>query len=525
MQPITQPVFLRLAIAPIAPLAPSGIACRPTPLQRQAQRGLQQGFVAVFLIVMIAVAAMTALTANLWGGSSTQNLEREKTRAALQVAKEALLNYIELGQGASDANLFDQIGGRLPCANLNGSGLSDNGTGAAQCGLQNVSRVGLFPFATVGTPAPRDGSGECLWLVVGGSFKQINPVNTTNADSNGHFSIIQPFKQTNSDGRGWSWNDRFITGDANNVNTNPTGPNRAVAIIIAPGKALNAQIRRNANNQPCPLPAVPATDAATNFLDSYTSTNTAIGVSGVINNAVMPAAGIGKVFVQADRDHELLNDELIWINSEEFGRAATKRALNVAAAAIKNFVYGNGLLGEDTANGFYPPPAATPGGVCVPGRLQGYIPSTCNTPVSLLDWNVGNRLNLNNNKDPERWLSQIHYAVSEHCDDRPPTAVNVSIQPPSPCHGGPNRLRVGNNTNTYHALLLIRGRDPLTANCTTVTANNVALPTLAPCMQDIDNRNRVIEAGVNPLQTITSNLQYQLPQPNSRNQMYLFRPR
>lgn len=497
--------------------------CKPP---SQAQRGLQKGFVAVLLLVMLAVAAVTALTKGLWGGSTTRNLERDKTQAALQQAKSALLSYIELGQGTSDANLFDQIGGRLPCPNLNGSGVSENGNGAGDCGLQNVSRVGLFPYATLGIPAPRDGNGGCLWLIVDGSYKRINPIATTNADSNGHFSIVQPTKVTNSNGAGWSWQDRVLTGDANNVNTNPTGPSRAVAIIIAPGKAIAGQTRGNVNNQPCPLPAALTTGVVGNFLDSYTSSNTAIGVSGVINNAVMPAAGVGKVFAQADKDHELLNDELIWITSEEFGKAASKRALNVAAAAIRNFVYGNGLLGENTANGYYPPPAATPGGVCEPGRLLGYVPSTCDTPDSLLDWNVGNRLNLNNDNDPERWLSQIHYAVSEHCDDRPPAAVNVPIQPPSPCRGGPNRLRVGTNNNTFHALLLIRGRDPLTANCATVTANNIALPNIAPCILDIDNRNRVVEAALNLAQvTTTSNRQYQLPQPNSPNQMYLFTPR
>ncbi len=77
--------------APSKPRQP----CKP---QGQAQRGLQQGFVAVLLIVMMAVATVAALTMNLWGGKGeAQAYDKKLTREALRQAKQALLARIETG--------------------------------------------------------------------------------------------------------------------------------------------------------------------------------------------------------------------------------------------------------------------------------------------------------------------------------------------------------------------------------------------------------------------------------------------
>jgi hypothetical protein len=473
----------------------------------------QRGFIAVLLIVMMAIGAITAWTTGLWG-SNSKELERAKTRTALEQAKAAVLAYVELGNDASAANLFDSINGRLPCPNLNGNGAQDTA-----CGTAGISRFGLVPWSTLGIEPPKDAANECLWIAVAGAFKRYGFTAATNADTNGVFTVIQPVKPSVGS---TAWTERLLVG---NTTTPAPAPSMAVAVIIAPGQNRAAQTRASTSTERCPLttPASAATSAP-NYLDTYTTA----GGTTFDNSALTATALTPKTYVQADIDHELLNDELIWITADEFARAASRRALRVVAGAINHFVYGDSLSGAALASGYFPPPAATPGGVCQAGRLQGYVPSQCPRPPGsgLADWDAGNRLNTSMNNDPEHWLSQIHYAVSEHCIVQPPTVLAVPIQAPSPCRGGATRLTVDSNTSNVQALLLIRGRDPNPPTCATVVANGVSTPTIGPCITDAANQSRVQSvASISLPQTSVSALQYRFPVANTKNQMHLFQDR
>jgi hypothetical protein len=484
----------------------------------------QRGFAAVLLIVMIAMAAVAALTTNLWGGGGDANLAQQKiTREALRQAKEALLAYVEVGnatgyttalQGNSGGAPNALAEGRLPCPDLNGDGieLNDCGIGAAGAGRH---ALGLLPWATLGVSRIKDGANECLWYAVSGAFKNMTPTYPANADSVGQFSIIQPVKNINVKTGAVTWTERLSAGNASAI---AVSPDRVVAVIFAPGAASSTQNRRAlASSRECPLPValagMPNAElSASRYLESYTGTISA-------NNTTIANANSRKIWGQADENHEKLNDELIWITATEFGNAVSKRTLRLYSAAINAFVYG---YYDDVANayvpgnGYYPNAASSPGGSCVGGRLQGYVPFTCNN-ISL---NLGAQIT------NDGWNTQTHYAVSENCVQ--PTPVGQVIRNPPfnrnnvptiVCRAG-NGITVGADTTSVQALLLMRGRQR------TGQAACGAFNTMNLCLEDPVNSASVLRgntltapfpATVSPIST------YNPITTGSNDLLYLFR--
>jgi hypothetical protein len=100
----------------------------------------------------------------------------------------------------------------LPCPDTN-----NNGTAEANCNTL-PSRIGRLPWATLGIPDLRDGSGERLWYAVSNNFKNNLPVVPLNSNTAGQLSI---------------------TGIAPTANV--------IAIVFAPGTAINGQSRIPAN--------------------------------------------------------------------------------------------------------------------------------------------------------------------------------------------------------------------------------------------------------------------------------------
>ncbi len=492
-----------------APIKPRKL-CKP---QSQAQRGLRKGFVAVLLLVMLAVAAVTALTVNLWGSQIGAAYERKITRAALQKAKDAVLAYVETGNRTdlgtaigAGGTFWTSINGRLPCVNLVG----DGGLGGA-CSTANVtpasgiSSLGLLPWRGLDIQPLRDTNGGCLWYAVSGNHKMSGLVlptdrtEPTNADSNGLFTIIQPVKVI--DGTGTvTWTEKILAGS-------PTAglaasPDRVVAVIFAPGRAREGQTRAPAVADvagifhTCPLPAL-GTDSNPNaelsapqFLETYMGTS----LSG--NNAsLLPATPSSpRIIVQADEYHERLNDELIWITAEEFAKAATKRTARVLYTAINNYV---------AANGSYPPAAELPNGVCTQGRLQGFAPLTCALPGTTA-LNAGTRLRTN----VDAWIAQTHYAVSESCIG----GAGGTIA--NPC-GGSVRINTGNGTNAP-AILLMRGR-PLSGQTCLLGGN------LSTCIEDPITATTVNNALVLPPAASVASPLIQYRAPSTYSNDYLIR--
>lgn len=466
-------------------------------------RKSQRGLIGILLLVTIAVVALTVFSKNLWGEDS-KAYQAKVNREALKQAKAALLEYIEVG-GVNDLSPVTDVltasNGRLPCPAQNGDGLSDVPCGTNASQNLGIHSLGLLPWATLGLPAIRDASRQCLWYAVDGLYKNSPIAPSLNADSQGSFSVVQPRKVVNATTGVVTWVEDLLAGNTGGVASN----NRVVAVIISPGAASGTQTQSESlAGFACPLPtqfggAPNAEASAISFLKFYVSNtlgiidNTTVGPLGanIGNPAVVNPVANGslKSFVTADIGQEQLNDQIIWITAEEFAKAATKRTARLYASAINSYV---------NANGYYPTAASTPGGTCQAGLLQGYMPYTCaqlagGPQAESLDFYLGSRLvgagnlnTVNTGTDPDWWGAQTHYAVSQDCINtgiaatRGTAAVHDAIftmriaTPANPCRNRAGRINLGAGANGPPAIILMRGRLlPGQANCTRFTLDGV----------------------------------------------------
>lgn len=154
----------------------------------------------LILTVLVLGAAWYAVAA--LGRAVPTRAERDiKTGAALRQAKRALLAYVT--QYAARGNTIEP--GQMPCPeSLNAVGTGKQGQASSNCG--NGLAVGRLPWETLGVDEIRDGDGEPVWYVLSPGFRSA-PINF------------------GTPGR--------LTYDGS--------PNSAVALLIAPGPALNTQ--------------------------------------------------------------------------------------------------------------------------------------------------------------------------------------------------------------------------------------------------------------------------------------------
>jgi hypothetical protein len=491
-----------------------------------SQRNAQKGFIAILLLVTIAIAAVAAFSKNIWG-SDPQAMQQKITQDALKQAKEALLAYVEVGVAGdlTSANFLRKANGRLPCPDQDGDGKATTSI-ESPCGIiptygAGYHSLGLFPWAQLGIPPIRDAAHECLWLAVDGRFKLSTATSPLNSDAVGSFTIIQPIKNPITG----VWTESVLAG--NPTAATASDPNRVVAVIIAPGAAIGGQSRAintgtgagitALSQQPCTLTttySVPfngilptAQKSSSNYLESYTSTASS-GLGG--NNSALtntpnkdPLASPNlalQTFVQADANQEKLNDQLIWITAEEFSKAVTKRAARILANYINTYV---------TANNKYPPAAAAAGGACVTSPtplLQGYVPYSCPGTTGTGDMTMAqgtDRLY----GDPDWWYGLSHYAVSETCVSGG-TAAN-------PCNGVA-KVNVGSGA-AVPALILMRGKAAIGQACP-YTAGPLGTPNISVCIEGA-NAPTVAAAAISPL-TAASGIAsaiYAVPDPKSSN--------
>jgi len=122
--------------------------------------------------------------------------------------------------------------------------------------------IGRFPWRTLGLPPLRDGSGECLWYAVSGSYK-CNPKKILTSDSDGLFTVEDSAGNT-------------IAGEKN--------INRAIAIVFAPGRIIDGQDRSITGDTPCGENA-----QADDYLDELNGINNATGDGTLIDNSSISA--------------------------------------------------------------------------------------------------------------------------------------------------------------------------------------------------------------------------------------------
>ena len=134
------------------------------------------------------------------------NLEdTAQTERALALAKEALIGY------ATGRNVTNRPG-ELPCPDT-----TNDGTAEANCSV-SASQIGRLPWATLGIPDLRDGSGERLWYAVSNRFKNSPAVTPLNSNTAGQLSVTGISPATN-----------------------------VIAVVFAPGAVVGNQVRTLAN--------------------------------------------------------------------------------------------------------------------------------------------------------------------------------------------------------------------------------------------------------------------------------------
>ncbi len=146
-----------------------------------------------------------------------QYQHHQRSLFALSQAREALISYAVNYQDVYRRGLF----GVLPCPDLRAAG--EEGNQDPTCAARNVNVLGRLPWQTLGIPPLRDGSGECLWYAVSGSWKggSTRPL-MLNADSPGMFRIRD---------------------QSGSLLHGADAYSRPVAVVVAPGAAQPGQFR------------------------------------------------------------------------------------------------------------------------------------------------------------------------------------------------------------------------------------------------------------------------------------------
>jgi hypothetical protein len=221
---------------------------------------------------------------------SRNTVEREKiTARALAQAKDALIGYAITYADMHAGN----VGGYLPCPDLSGTDIGGEGAAAGVCRSKNVSQIGRLPWKTLDLPVLRDGSGECLWYAVSGTYKNNPDSDFMDWDNTGLFQVMS------SDGT-------TILAD------------QAVAVVFSPGFALGSQKRLSVSG----TARCGGNYTASNYLDNDTVHN--------INNALVSStANAVTKFIQGPvvdaSGRTIVDDSMIVVTRQDIFNALKKR--------------------------------------------------------------------------------------------------------------------------------------------------------------------------------------------------------
>lgn len=181
---------------------------------RTSRRNRQHGIVLLVLMVILALGTAWLVVAATNDVASRTAAERDKSAAALTRAKQALIAWV--ATKAMEAG--ENNPGRLPCpepAEYVGNAACEGIAAPGICegiSAPSCSTVGRLPWRTLGLDKLTDSAGEPLWYAVspGWALSNSGSVLTINSDTQGQLSL---------DGQAGA----------------------AVAVIFAPGRAMNAQ--------------------------------------------------------------------------------------------------------------------------------------------------------------------------------------------------------------------------------------------------------------------------------------------
>lgn len=199
---------------------------------------------------------------------------------AMAQAKAALIGYALTYRDTHP----NESWGYLPCPDTD-----NNGEAEGSCGDKDVSVIGRLPWKTLGLPALRDGSGECLWYAVSGVAKNSNP---------------------KTDIYNWDSPGQFVVQDADTSVTlaGATAHERPLAVIFAPGGVIAGQARTSAGSGECG-----GSTSATDYLEGAAISGTPLEISTLSTASAN------------SRQNGSNNDQAVWINSAEIFGQIRKR--------------------------------------------------------------------------------------------------------------------------------------------------------------------------------------------------------
>jgi hypothetical protein len=231
----------------------------------------QRGATLLAMLLIVATGASWFLVSRLNADSgSVPAVNRARNAQVLNRAKQALIGYIAQQAATSGEN----NPGRLPCPEaVNNIGTINEGSSAPWIGppaTSTCNSIGRLPWRTLGLDKLVDSTNEPLWYVVGPSWRLTNSSSTLLINSN-------------------------ATGDIT-----VDGTSGVVALIIAPGQAMNVQAatgctaRNQARSTPSPtmnaLDYIECVNTGTlSFVTTAASTSFNDQVMRITASDVMPA--------------------------------------------------------------------------------------------------------------------------------------------------------------------------------------------------------------------------------------------
>ncbi|HJY76569.1 MAG TPA: hypothetical protein VKE95_08050, partial [Burkholderiales bacterium] len=300
-------------------------------------RNAQRGLALILLLVVVVLAFTYALMSRLPLATHQTAAKLEYNAKVLNQAKQALIGWMVINAAQTDNNP-----GRLPCPEgANNVGTNSEGVAAPDPGDPTCARVGRLPWRTLGLDKLVDADTEPLWYAV-------SPGWSLQAAAGAPLTI-------NSDKRGQMTVDGLAP------------PNDVVALIIAPGRAMNVQAAPGctARNQARAAPA-PTMNPA-DYVECFNAATPAFSTVG-------PATSF--------------NDQVLAVTTAdlipELEAAIQQRMQREIAPALRT-VYASAAWGQAAANPVYPFAAQfdlpDPGSgntyQANDGRYQGLLPFNC----------------------------------------------------------------------------------------------------------------------------------------------------
>ena len=299
-------------------------------------RNAQRGLALTLLLVVVVLAFTYILISRLPLATRQTAAKREYNAKVLNQAKQALVGWMVINAAQTDNNP-----GRLPCPEgANNIATAQEGVAAPDPGDPTCARVGRLPWRTLGLDKLVDADAEPLWYAVspGWALQNTSSLLTINSDKRGQMTV---------DG--------------------VAAPNDVVALIVAPGRAMNVQAAPGCTARTQARAAPAPTINAADYVECFNAATPAFSTVG-------PAASF--------------NDQVLAVTTADLIpelEAAIQQRMQREIAPVLRTVYSSAAWGQTAANPVYPfaaqfdnpDPGSGNSYQANDGRYQGLLPFNC----------------------------------------------------------------------------------------------------------------------------------------------------